>query len=93
MAFRFIYREEKHLLLKETRGVGFNEVIAAVEKGDILDDLQHHNQRRYPNQHILVVKIHHYVYAVPYVIDRKNETISMQTVYPSRSLNKKYLGR
>jgi len=88
MEYRLEFSEEKNLLLKETRGVCFEEVIKEIEKGKILDDLKNKN---YPNQKILVIKIKNYIYAVPYVVDQKKKTIFFKTVYPSRVLAKKYL--
>lgn len=86
-----VYNEEKNLLLKETRSVGFEDVIEAIEKGNILADLEHQAKKKYPNQKILVAKIKNYVYAVPYVIDKAKKWIFLKTVYPSRFLTKKYL--
>ena len=91
MKLRIKYNEEKNLLLKETRGICFEDVIQAIEKGNILDDLKHKNVKKYSNQKILVIKIKNYIYAVPYVIDKKKETAFLKTVYPSRVLTKKYL--
>lgn len=88
---RIEFSEEKNLLLKETRGICFEEVIQAIEKGNILDDLKHRDKKRYPNQRILVVKIKTYAYAVPYVVDKKKEAFFLKTVYPSRVFTKKFL--
>ena len=91
MKIRIEYNEGKNLLLKEIRGVCFEDVIKAIEKGKILDNLKHKNKKRYPNQKILVVKIGNYAYAIPYVIDKRKEVIFLKTIYPSRLLTKKYL--
>lgn len=88
--FRIEFSEEKNLLLKETRGLGFDEVIQAIEHKRILDDLKH-NQRRYTHQRILVIKKSGYAYAVPYVVDVKRKIIFLKTVYPSRVLTARYL--
>ncbi|MBI2596354.1 hypothetical protein HYW46_06495 [Candidatus Daviesbacteria bacterium] len=40
---------------------------------------------------ILVIKIKEYVYATPYVIDKKRKVVFLKTVYPSRVLADKYL--
>lgn len=56
-------------MLKETRGVNFEDVIEAIEKNNILDDLEHREKEKYPNQRILVVKVKDYVYAVPDAFD------------------------
>jgi len=84
------YSFEKNELLKEERGVSFEDVILSIEEGNLLDDLEHPNKDKYSNQSIFIilVKIKDYVYYVPYVED--NETIFLKTIVPSRKLNKKY---
>jgi len=86
--FNIRFNEEKNFLLQETRGISFDEVVKAIEKGEILDDLKNKN---YPKQRVLVVEIKNYVYAVPYVINKERKIIFLKTVYPSRILTKKYL--
>ncbi len=90
MIFKIDFSEEKNLILKETRGVGFEDIIECIENKKILGDLKHHNAKRYPNQRILVVKIKEYVYAVPYAINKEKSTWFLKTLYPSRKLTKKY---
>lgn len=91
MKLKIEFNEEKNILLKETRGVCFEDVVQAIEKGKILDDLEHRNQKKYPGQKMLIVKIKNYVYAVPYIIGKRKEAIFLKTVYPSRVLTDKYL--
>lgn len=88
---RIKYSEEKNLLLKETRGLCFEDVIQAIENGNILDDLEHHDKKKYPKQRILVIKIRNYACAVLYIVDKRKEAVFLKTVYPSRVLTKKYL--
>lgn len=85
------FSEEKNILLKETRGVCFEDVIQAIMKGKILADLRHRNQKKYPGQRILVVKIKNYAWAVRYIVDKKKEVLFLKTVYPSRTLTGRYL--
>lgn len=87
----FDFSQEKSILLKEARGVGFEDVLKAIEEGNLLDDVEHFNQKKYPGQKILVVKIKNYVYAVPYVVDKKRKVMFLKTVYPNRVLKSKYL--
>ena len=91
MKYKFDYPEEKNLIIKATRGVGFEEIIEAIESGKVLDDIDHFNKRRYPNQRILIVSIKNKVYAVPYVIDKVRKVRFLKTIYPNRNLKKKYL--
>jgi len=88
--YRIEFSEAKNLLLKETRGVGFKDVIVAIEKKEIFGDMKHRN-KRYLHQRILAVKIKEYLYAVPYVIDMKRKIIFLKTVYPSRILTDRYM--
>ena len=56
----------KNEKLKSQRGVSFEAVLAAINRGDLLDDYIHPNQSQYPNQRLLVVQIQDYAYIVPY---------------------------
>jgi hypothetical protein len=90
MAFGIRFNEEKNQLLKATRGVGFEEILSAVEAGDLLADIAHPSQQ-HPNQRLYVVIVKKYAYAVPYVIDTHKQEIFLKTAYPSRSLTRIYL--
>jgi hypothetical protein len=84
------YSLEKNELLKSQRGVSFEDVILALESGKLLDDMEHPNKEKYPNQNIFVIliEIKDYVYLVPYVED--DTSIFLKTIIPSRQMNKKY---
>jgi len=88
--YRIEFSEAKNLLLKETRGTGFEDVITAIEAKGILGDMKHGN-KKYVHQRILAIKKEKYAYAVPYVIDLKRKVIFLKTVYPSRVLTDKYM--
>jgi len=89
--YSFDYSEEKDIVLREIRGVGFKDIIEAIKKGNLLDDIDHFDKAKYPNQRILVVKLKRYVYAVPYITDKKRRIGFLKTIYPSRALKRKYL--
>ncbi len=91
MRYKFDYSIEKSLVLKEVRGISFEDVIKAIAKGQLLDDISHFDRKKYPNQRILVVKLKNYVYAVPYAIDKKRKVKFLKTIYPNRVLTKIYL--
>lgn len=91
MNYNFDYSKDKDLILKDTRGIGFEEVIEAVKKGDVLDDIDHFDKKRYPSQRIYIVRIANKVYAVPYVFDKARKIVFLKTIYPSRKLKKMYL--
>ena len=84
------YSLEKNEILKASRNISFEDVILALEEGYLLDDIEHPNKERYPNQNIFIilVVIKNYVYLVPYVEDETS--IFLKTIIPSRKMNKKY---
>jgi hypothetical protein len=90
MAFDINFNEEKNQLLKATRGIGFDEIIQAMGRGDLLADITHPSKSR-PNQRLYIVKIKQYAYAVPYVANPKKNEIFLKTAYASRALTKKYM--
>ena len=87
---RFDWNVEKNLMLKQERGITFEEIVFAIEHGGLLDLVPHPNQEKYPNQSIYVVDINGYIYLVPFVKD-KTGTRFLQTIIPSRKASKKYL--
>ena len=86
----FRWDNEKNELLKKNRGVCFEQVVLLMERGEVLDTIEHPNQERYPGQKLAVVMIDTYAYLVPYV--ENNEEIFLKTIIPSRKANNKYVG-
>jgi len=84
------FSAEKNQQLIRERGISFEEVIAAIEEGALLDILPHPNPARYPNQKIYVLNINNYVCLVPFVM-KDNNTIFLKTIFPHRKLTKQYL--
>ncbi|PIR58716.1 MAG: toxin [Candidatus Pacebacteria bacterium CG10_big_fil_rev_8_21_14_0_10_56_10] len=89
----FDFSQAKNILLKEARGVDFDDVIKAIDSGNLLDDTSNPNQKKYPGQKIFVVKIKGYAYLVPYLIDKERRKIFLKTLYPNRKATKKYLDK
>ncbi len=87
---RINWNTEKSLELKESRGISFEDVVYYMEKGNILNDYEHPNQKKYPGQRIMVIGINNYAYLVPYVED--DEEIFLKTIIPSRKATEIYLG-
>lgn len=56
----------------------------------MLDDIEHPNKTKYPNQRVFVVEVDEYAYLVPYV--ESDDEIFLKTVIPSRKATKQYLG-
>lgn len=85
------FSAEKNQFLIKERGISFEDIIAVINDGGMLDVLPHPNSAKYPNQEIYVVNIDNYIYAVPFI--RKDENvIFLKTIFPHRKLTKRYLG-
>ncbi|MBI4587880.1 MAG: BrnT family toxin [Candidatus Rokubacteria bacterium] len=87
----FTWDGEKNERLKAQRGVSFEEIVFHIERGAILDILEHPNQERYGGQRIFVVQREGYAYLVPFVEEK--EQVVLKTIIPSRTATKKYLGK
>jgi uncharacterized DUF497 family protein len=85
----FNWNKEKNQQLQEQRGITFEEIVQAIEQGNLLDVIKHYNSDKYPNQKILIVKIDDYVYLVPFV--ENDLEIFLKSIIPSRKMTKKYL--
>ena len=81
---------DKNERLKMERGISFEEVILCIERGDVLDLLEHPKQSKYPNQQILVVRVRDYAYLIPLIEDEKGKFL--KTIVPSRKATREYLG-
>ncbi len=86
----FTWSLEKNDQLKIERGVSFEDAVFHIERGDVLDLLDHPNPKRYPGQRMWVVEIDDYAYLVPFV-ESKNE-VFLKTLIPSRKATRQYLG-
>lgn len=85
----FKWNQDKNLTLIKTRQISFEQIVKAIEKGNLIASFTHPNKKQYPNQKILLIKHRQYIYAVPYVEDRKK--IFLKTIFPHRKYTKKYL--
>jgi hypothetical protein len=86
---RYQFSAEKNLWLILKRQISFEEVIGAIDNGQLLNIVAHPNQEKYPNQKMYVLKIKGYVYLVPFVaVDQ--QTIFLKTIFASRKAKKKY---
>ena len=86
----FNWNNDKNVALKRKRNVSFEEIIEAISGNGLLDIVEHHNQAKYPNQRLFIVRLDNYVYVVPFV--ESDERIFLKTIIPSRKMKKKYLG-
>ncbi len=85
----FTWDQEKNEKLKGRRGVSFEEIVLHIERGDVLDILEHPNQERYEGQRVFVVRIGDYVYLVPFV--EEAEHVVLRTSIPSRKATRNYI--
>ena len=86
---KYSWNEEKNKLLKETRGIGFEQIVEAINNNQVLAKLEHTNPRKYKNQKIYVLNINNYAYCVPYV--KQKQVVFFKTIYASHKYKKKYL--
>jgi hypothetical protein len=61
----FDWDDAKNAKLRTERGIGFEEIVFHIERGDLLDILKHPNPDRYAGQRIFVVRRGDYAYLVP----------------------------
>ena len=80
---------KKNERLKAERGITFEEVVSGIERGGVLDIMEHPNQDRYGGQRLFVLDIRDYAYLVPF-IETEGEVI-LKTAIPSRKATRKYL--
>ena len=80
---------DKNEKLKKDRGVCFEQVVILMERGEVLDTIEHPNQNKYPGQKIAMVLIDYYVYLIPYIED--DDEIFLKTIIPSRKATDKYM--
>ena len=84
------WNEEKNEWLRLVRGITFEEIVYHLQKGGLLDAIEHPNKKRYPNQRIFIVNVEGYVCLVPFV--ETDDSIFLKTIIPSRKMTKLYLG-
>ena len=74
--------------LPVARDIGFEEYIAAIENGKLLEVVQNPSSN-HPSQKMFVIKIEGYAYCVPFT--ETAETVFLKTVFPSRRMTELYL--
>jgi uncharacterized DUF497 family protein len=85
----FRWDNKKNELLKNSRGVCFEQVVILMEREDILETVEHPNQNKYSGQKIATVVIDDHVYLVPYI--QKSDEIFLKTIIPSRKATIKHM--
>ncbi len=83
-----IWDDDKNQKLQNVRGISFDEISGIILRKEYLDILENPSR---PSQQIFVIKFKNYIYSVPFIIDSQSNII-LKTAFPSRKLNKKYMG-
>ena len=84
----FQWSIEKDEYLRTTRGIGFEEVVVAIENGSLLA-VEENPSANFRDQKIMIVNVRDYAYIVPYV--ESDQEIFLKTIFPSRKATKMYL--
>ncbi len=87
---QYRWSKEKNIKLSEERGISFETVVYAIQKGGVVDVFDHPNPDKYPNQSVYAVNINDYIYLVPFVRE-ENGVHFLKTIIPSRKATKHYL--
>jgi uncharacterized DUF497 family protein len=87
----FRWSPDKNELLKQERGVSFEEITVAVEAGRLLEIVPHQNPSRYPRQRIMVVDFAGYAYLVPFV--EEEDHFFLRTIIPSRKATRDFIAK
>lgn len=81
-----IWDDEKNSKLKKEHHISFDEIALLILEQKYIEILQHPKR---PGQMIFIISINKYIYAVPCVIDAK-DNIVLKTAFPSRKFHKQY---
>ena len=87
----FRWNAEKNEILAGERGITFEEIVERIQSGVRVIETNRPNNKKYPNQKILIVDVDGYAYLIPYVADEHE--CFLKTIIPSRKATKQYLGR
>lgn len=82
----FDWNNEKNDWLITTRNISFEQIIVAIENGQIIDIMENPS-KNFPNQFMIIVNYNDYIYCVPTVVE--GERYFLKTIYPSRKYTKK----
>lgn len=80
--WEYAFDPDKNAWLIRERGISFEQIIALIENGHLIQILEHHDRKRYPNQLLYEVDVDGYTYVVPVI--REHRTLFLKTIYPSR---------
>ena len=81
----------KNELLKQERGVSFEDITVAVEAGGLLEIVPHPNAKKYPRQKIMVVAVGGYAFLVPFI--EEQDHFFLKTIIPSRKATRDFIAK
>ena len=87
----FRWSPDKNDLLKQERGVSFEDITVAVEAGRLLEIVPHQNPTKYPRQKIMVVGVAGYAFLVPFV--EEEDHFFLKTIIPSRKATRDFIAK
>lgn len=87
----FRWPPDKNDLLKQERGVSFEDITVAVEAGGLLEIVLHLNAKKYPRQKIMVVEVASYAFLVPFV--EEEDHFFLKTIIPSRKATRDFIAK
>ena len=87
----FRWKPDKNDLLKQERGVSFEDITVAVEAGRLLEIVPHQNPTKYPRQKIMVVEVAGYAFLVPFV--EEEDHFFLKTIIPSRKATRDFIAK
>jgi len=82
----FAWNAEKNAELIKLRGISFERIIYHIERGGLLEAIDHPNKVKYSYQKMFVVNINNHAYLVPFV--ENNSEVFLKTIIPSRTATK-----
>ena len=87
----FRWPPDKNALLKQERGVSFEDITVAVEAGALLEIVPHQNPKKYPRQKIMVVEVAGYAFLAPFV--EEDDHFFLKTIIPSRKATRDFIAK
>lgn len=87
----FRWSPDKNDLLKQERGVSFEDITVAVEAGALLEMVPHQNPTKYPRQRIMVIEVAGYAFLVPFI--EEDDHFFLKTIIPSRKATRDFIAK
>ena len=84
------WNSEKNEWLERHRGLSFEVVADKIIRNDLVDNIKHPNNEKYPHQFVYIIEFDEYCYIVPYI--KSDEGVFLKTIVPSRKMTRYYLG-